>query len=119
MAERALPVLFDNLAVYQPPHLCVRAELAVSPGMMGVFDPLHAELIRFSDARDWLPPTAGSRTMDGAILIAAKFHWISSRWLCSKENGKQVNRDIVSGGTFRRTNWFNLCDGMRNEVHYV
>jgi len=42
MAECALPVLFDNLAVYQPPHLCVGAEFPVSPRMMGVFNPLHA-----------------------------------------------------------------------------
>jgi hypothetical protein len=39
--------------------------------MMGVFDPLHAELIQFSDPGDWLSATAGQRTMDGTILIAA------------------------------------------------
>lgn len=59
MAERALPVLFDNLAVYQPSHLCVGAELPVSPGMMGVFNPLHAKLTHSSDTSDWLPATAG------------------------------------------------------------
>ena len=31
MAEHALPVLFDNLAVEQPTHLCVGAEFPVSP----------------------------------------------------------------------------------------
>ena len=41
MAECALPVLLDNLAVSQSPHLCVRAELPVSSGMMGIFNPLY------------------------------------------------------------------------------
>ena len=40
-AECALPVLFDNLTVEQPPHLRVGAEFPVSPGMLGVFNPLH------------------------------------------------------------------------------
>jgi hypothetical protein len=74
MAECALPVLFDNLAVEQPPHLRVGAEFPVSPRMMGVFNPLHPNLI---DPRDWLPATAAQRAMDGTILIAAKFHRFS------------------------------------------
>jgi hypothetical protein len=59
MAECALPILFDNLAIYQPPHLRIGADFPISPRMIGVFDPLHAELIQFSDPRDWLPATAG------------------------------------------------------------
>jgi len=42
MAERALPALFDNLPVYQLPHLRIRPEFPVSPRMIGVFNPLDA-----------------------------------------------------------------------------
>ena len=74
MAECALLVLFDNLTVEQPPHLRVGAEFPVSPRMIGVFNPLYAQMIHFPDPRDWLPATAGQGSMDGARLIAAKFH---------------------------------------------
>jgi hypothetical protein len=40
IAECAFPALFDNLEVEQPPHLRVGAEFAVSPRMIGVFNPL-------------------------------------------------------------------------------
>jgi hypothetical protein len=82
MAECALPVLFDNLAVEQPPHLRVGAEFPVSPRMMRILNSLQAQLTQFSNPRDWLPATAGQRTMDGTILITAKFHRIFSRWFC-------------------------------------
>jgi len=49
MAERALPVLLDNLAVEQPPHLCVGAEFPVSPRMMRILNSLQAQLTHFSD----------------------------------------------------------------------
>jgi hypothetical protein len=97
IAECAFPALFDNLAVEQPPHLCVGAEFSISPRMMDVFNPLHAQLIQFSDPWDWLPPTAGQRAMDRTILIAAKFHWISSRWLCFRENVKRVIGTLFLG----------------------
>jgi hypothetical protein len=42
IAECAFPALFDNLAIEQPPHLCVGAEFPVSPGMIGILDPLQA-----------------------------------------------------------------------------
>jgi hypothetical protein len=59
MAKCALRALFDNLAVQQPPHLCVGTEFPVSPRMMGVFNPPYAQLIHLSDPWDWLPATAG------------------------------------------------------------
>jgi hypothetical protein len=42
IAECAFPALFDNLAVEQPPHLCVGAEFPISPEMIGILDPLQA-----------------------------------------------------------------------------
>jgi len=41
LTDGALPVLFDNLAVEQLPHLSFRAEFAISPGVVRVFDTLH------------------------------------------------------------------------------
>jgi hypothetical protein len=97
MAEWAFPALFDNLAVEQPPHLCVGTKFPVSPRMMEVFNPLYAQLIHLSDPQDCLSATAGQRAMDGTILITAKFHWISSRWLCFRENVKRVIGTLFLG----------------------
>jgi hypothetical protein len=65
--------------------------------MMGVFNPLYAQLIHRSDPWDCLPAAAEQRAMDGTILIAAKFHWISSRWLCLRENVKRVIGTLFLG----------------------
>ena len=44
VADGALSVLLDDLPVEQLPHLRVGTELAVPSRMMGIVDPLHAQL---------------------------------------------------------------------------
>jgi hypothetical protein len=116
MAECAFPTLFDNLAVEQPSHLRVGTEFPVSPRMMGVFNPLYAQLIHLSDPWDWLPATAGQRAMDGTILIAAKFHWISSRWLCGRENVTRIIGTLFAGIPVAQMK--STCATLRDEVPY-
>ena len=73
-ADAALSVLLDDLPIEQLPHLRVGTELAVSPRVMWIVDPLHAKLLQPSRFRNGFPATAGKGTMDWAILIAAEFH---------------------------------------------
>jgi hypothetical protein len=54
LTDGALPVLFDNFAVEQFPHLGFRAEFAISPGVMRVFDPLHPKMSHAASLLDRL-----------------------------------------------------------------
>jgi hypothetical protein len=88
LTDGTLPVLFDNFAVEQLPHLCFRAEFAVSPRVMQVFDPLDAEV---SDAASLLERLAAATIegpVDGAEFLATEFHELSpSACLCGLETG--------------------------------
>jgi hypothetical protein len=74
LTDGTLPVLFYDFAVEQLPHLCFRAEFAISPGVMQVFDPLDAEV---SDAASLLERLAAATiegSVDGAEFLATEFH---------------------------------------------
>ena len=43
-ADRAPPVLLDDLSVQQLPHLGWRTQFAISPGMVWIFDALNTKL---------------------------------------------------------------------------
>jgi hypothetical protein len=77
LTDRALPVLFDNFAVEQLPHLCFRAEFAISPGVMRVFDPLHAKTSDSPSLLDRLATTAIEGSVDGTKFPATEFHELS------------------------------------------
>jgi hypothetical protein len=77
LTDRALPALFDNFAVEQLPHLCFRAEFAVSPGVMRVFNPLDAEVSDAASLLERLAATAIEGSVDGAEFLATEFHELS------------------------------------------
>jgi hypothetical protein len=83
LTNRTLPALFDNFAVEQLPHLCFRAEFAISSGVMRVFDPLHAKTSDAASLLDRLATTAIQGSVDGAEFLATEFHELSpSACLC-------------------------------------
>jgi hypothetical protein len=59
IAKRTFPVLFYNLVVEQPPHLCIGAEFAVPPRMMWILDPLQAWVTHISNFENPFPAAAG------------------------------------------------------------
>jgi hypothetical protein len=67
-------LLFDNFSVEQLPHLRLRAEFAVSPGLMRVFDPLHPKTSDSASLLDRLATTAIEGSVDGAEFLATEFH---------------------------------------------
>ena len=73
LTDGALPVLFDNFAVEQLPHLCLGAEFSVSPGVVRVFDPLHPQA-SCAASLDRLAGTARKGSMDGTEFVATEFH---------------------------------------------
>ena len=74
LTNRTLPVLFDDLAVEQFPHLRFRAEFAVPPGVMRVFDPLHAKMSDSASLLDRLATTAIQGSVDGTKFLATEFY---------------------------------------------
>jgi hypothetical protein len=74
LADGALPVLFDDFAVEQLPHLCLGAEFAVSPGVMRVFDTLHPQASESASLLDQLTAAARNGSVDGAEFLATEFH---------------------------------------------
>jgi hypothetical protein len=81
LTDGAVPVLFDNLAVEQLPHLCFGAEFAVSPGVVRVFDTLHSQASDSASLLDQLAATARNGSVNGAEFIATKFHELSPAWV--------------------------------------
>jgi len=73
MANRTNPVLLDNLAIYEFSHFRRRAELAISPRVMWVFNAADANLYNLF-VSDWLSSTTCPGFVDWAQLIAAYFH---------------------------------------------
>ncbi len=58
LTDGALPVLFDNLAVEQLPHLCFGAEFAISPGVVRVFE-IESPLLLSTKLGPTLPVNSG------------------------------------------------------------
>jgi hypothetical protein len=90
LTDRALPVLFDNFAVEQLPHLRLRAEFAIPSGVMRIFDPLHAKRSDAAFLLDRLAAATIEGTMDGAeflrrsfmnFLLQVSFRVDPGRWL--------------------------------------
>jgi len=73
-ADGARFVLLDDLAIEQLPHLRIGTELAVSPGMMWVFDTLHTALSDATLLKNWFSAAAVERAVNGTVLVAAEFH---------------------------------------------
>jgi hypothetical protein len=74
LANSALPVLLNYFSIEQFPHFRFGTKLAVSAGMVLVFDPLHSEASDLACLLDRLAATAGERSMNGTKLIATEFH---------------------------------------------
>jgi hypothetical protein len=64
-ADGARFVLLGDLAINQLPHLRVGTELAVSPGMMRVFNPLYAQLSDTTLPKNCFSATAVQRAVNG------------------------------------------------------
>jgi hypothetical protein len=64
-ADGARFVLLDDLAIKQLPHLRVGTELAVSSGMLWVFDTLHAQLSDPTLPKNCFSATAVQRAVNG------------------------------------------------------
>jgi hypothetical protein len=77
LTNRTLPVLFDNFAVEQLPHLGFRTEFAISPEMMRVFDPLHTRTSDPASLLDRLATAAIEGSVDGTEFLATEFHELS------------------------------------------
>jgi hypothetical protein len=78
-----LPVLFDDFAVEQLPHLGFRPEFAITSGVMLVFDPLHPNMSHAASLLDRLAAAAIEGSVDGTKFLATGFHELSpSACLC-------------------------------------
>jgi hypothetical protein len=73
----ALPVLFDNFAVEQLPHLRFRAEFAIPSRVMRVFDPLHPKTSHSASLLDRLAAAAIEGSVDGTEFLPTEFHELS------------------------------------------
>jgi hypothetical protein len=73
VADDTFPVLLDDLAVQQFPHLRRRAEFSVSSLVMRIFDPLHPEPDQPWPGHDF-PAAAGKRLVNWAEFVATKPH---------------------------------------------
>jgi hypothetical protein len=73
VADCAFPVLLDDLSVQQLPHLCWRPELAISPGVVWIFDALNTKL-KSAFFPGLLATAAEERFVKRAIFIPTEFH---------------------------------------------
>jgi hypothetical protein len=76
LAEGAYALLGDNFPVKQFPHLAVRAEFPVSPGMLWIFAPANAHLALALFSWDLLSSAAEVGAVDRAELIPAESHGV-------------------------------------------
>jgi hypothetical protein len=74
VADRALPVLFDDLSVQQLPHLGRRPKFAIPPRMVRIFNALNTKL-KSAFFPDLLATAAEHRTVDRTAFIPTEFHW--------------------------------------------
>jgi hypothetical protein len=87
LANGALPVLLNYFLIEQFPHFRFGTKLAVSAGMVLVFDPLHSEASDRACLLDRLAATAGERSINGTKLIATEFHGLLQDGFSRKKNG--------------------------------
>jgi hypothetical protein len=81
LAEGADTLLGDDLPIQELPHLAVRTEFPVSPGMMLIFDAPNAHLALALFSWDYLSSAAGERTVKWAQLITAESHGFPPGWI--------------------------------------
>jgi hypothetical protein len=74
LADTANAVLSNDLSVKQLAHLRVRAQLAVSAGVLRIIDAPDAHLVLTSFLWDCLPAAAGYGAMDWTELVSAESH---------------------------------------------
>ncbi len=72
-ADCAFPVLHDDFSIQQLPHLGWRAEFAISPGVVWIFDTLNAKL-KSAFFPCLLAAAAEQRAVDWTIFVATEFH---------------------------------------------
>jgi hypothetical protein len=87
LTDRTLPVLFDNFALEELPHLGFRTEFAIPSGMMRVFDPLHPKTSDPASLLNRLAATAIEGSVDGAEFLATEFHKLSPSGFFGLEPG--------------------------------
>jgi hypothetical protein len=73
VANGALPGLLDDLSVQQLPHLCWRPGLAISLGVVWIFDALNTKL-ESAFFPGLLATAAEERFVKRAIFIPTEFH---------------------------------------------
>ena len=91
LANSTLPVLLNYFSIEQFPHFRFGAKLAVSPGVVRVFDTLHSEPSDSSSLLDRLAATAGERSVNGTKLIATEFHGFPPGWVFREKVGRQID----------------------------
>lgn len=74
VAKRTLAVLGDDLPAEELPHLPIGTKFAVSPWVMRIFDSADTQPSRNLLLWDRFPPTARSRAVDWADLVATTSH---------------------------------------------
>ena len=82
-AESAETILHGDLPVEELPHLAIRAEFPVPPGMMWVFDVPNSHLALASFSRDCLSSTAETGAVDRAELVTVESHGVLLIGLCA------------------------------------
>ena len=82
-AESAETILHGDLPVEELPHLAIRAEFPVPPGMMWVFDAPNSHLALASFSRDCLSSTAETGAVDRAELVTVESHGVLLIGLCA------------------------------------
>src|ERR1039458_3374394 len=73
VANGTFPALLDDFSVQQLPHLGWRSELAVSPGMVRIFDALNTKL-KSAFVPRLLAPATEQRPVDRTIFIPTESH---------------------------------------------
>ena len=104
VADSTFPVLLDDLAVQQFPHLRRRAEFSVSSPVMRIFDPRHPGPDQPGPGHDF-PAAAGKRFVDWAEFIATKPHDI----LLVKLVKSAVGWSRLSGNLLPQVGCYNFC----------
>ena len=72
-ADCAFPVLLDDFSIQQFPHLGWRAEFAISPGVVWIFDALNTKL-KSAFLSGSLATAAEERFVKRAIFIPTESH---------------------------------------------
>jgi hypothetical protein len=119
LADSALPVLLNNFSIEQLPHFRFGAKLAVSSGMVRIFDTLHPEPSGSTSLLNPLAATARERSMNGTVLIATEFHGPLQdgfsvkkkdvRFACTCEPIASLSTPSAHDGLGGRASHCNLC----------